>query len=74
MINTYVAKVDGDYDEEDDELVLDDLGLALPAETTLSGEDFENLASFSDGDYVLVTAVGDGAVAATNASLYLESL
>ena len=59
MINTYVAKVDGDYDEEDDELVLDDLGLALPAETTLSGEDFENLASFSDGDYVLVTAVGD---------------
>ena len=56
MINTYVAQVDGDYDEENEELVLDDLGLDLPADsTTLSSEDFENLAAFSDGDYVLVT-------------------
>ena len=64
MINTYVAQVDGDYDEENGELELDDLGLTLPADsTTLSSEDFENLAAFSDGDYVLVTVnANDGEI------------
>ena len=60
IINTYVAKVDGEYDADDKELDLDDLDLNLPADSyTLSGDDFTNLSSFSDGDYVLVT-VADG--------------
>ena len=60
-IHTYVAQVDGDYDEENEELELDDLGLdTFPAvNTTLSADDFENLSAFEDGDYVLITAVGD---------------
>ena len=60
-IHTYVAQVDGDYDDENEELELDDLDLdTFPGvNTTLSADDFENLASFKDGDYVLITAVGD---------------
>lgn len=40
---------------------LDDLGLdTFPAVNThLSADDFENLSAFEDGDYVLITAVGD---------------
>ena len=61
QIHTYVAQVDGGYDEENEELELDDLGLdTFPAvNTTLSADDFENLSAFEDGDYVLITAVGD---------------
>ena len=61
QIHTYVAQVDGGYDEENEELGLDDLGLdTFPAvNTTLSADDFENLSAFEDGDYVLITAVGD---------------
>lgn len=56
-----MAQVDGGYDEENEELELDDLGLdTFPAvNTTLSADDFENLSAFEDGDYVLITAVGD---------------
>ena len=61
QIHTYVAQVDGGYDEENEELELDDLGLdTFPAvNTTLSADDFENLSAFEDGDYVLITTVGD---------------
>ena len=61
QIHTYVAQVDGGYDEENEEMELDDLGLdTFPAvNTTLSADDFENLSAFEDGDYVLITAVGD---------------
>ena len=61
QIHTYVAQVDGGYDEENEELELDDLGLdTFPTvNTTLSADDFENLSAFEDGDYVLITAVGD---------------
>ena len=61
QIHTYVAQVDGGYDGENEELELDDLGLdTFPAvNTTLSADDFENLSAFEDGDYVLITAVGD---------------
>ena len=56
QIHTYVAQVDGGYDEENEELELD----TFPAvNTTLSADDFENLSAFEDGDYVLITAVGD---------------
>ncbi|MCI8303205.1 MAG: S-layer homology domain-containing protein [Lawsonibacter sp.] len=57
----YVAKVDGSYNTSKKELriasLVDDGAVDLPAktETTLSTDDFDNLASFEDGDYVLVT-------------------
>ena len=70
MINTYVAQVDGDYDDDNEELELDDLGLDLPADnTTLSSEDFENLSAFENGDYVLVTVnAADGEIKSIQAA------
>ena len=63
MINTYVAQVDGGYDEDDEELVLADVdgAVAIPAgvETTLSSDDFDNLDAYEDEDYVLITVVGN---------------
>ena len=62
VINSYVAQVDGDYDENDEELDLKALdGTKLPADdTTLSSDDFDYLDTYSDEDYVLVTvANGD---------------
>ena len=60
VINTYVAQVDGDYDEEDEELDLtvpgDSDETAMPADSmTLSSDDFDYLDTYEDEDYVLVT-------------------
>ena len=57
IINTYVAQVDGDYDDEDEELDLTTLDNAeFDADSyTLSADDFDNLDTYSDEDYVLVT-------------------
>ena len=57
MIHTYVAQVEGDYDSTDGELDLDVLdGTAMAAtDLTVYDEDFDNLDTFSDGDYVLLT-------------------
>ena len=57
VINTYVAQVDGDYDETDEELdldILDDADFDVK-DTTLSSDDFDYLDTYSDEDYVLVT-------------------
>ena len=68
VVNTFLMKVDGDYDTKDEELDLALIsdGLATPVypysfDTTLSSDDFADLSSFKDGDYVLVTAYEDGA-------------
>ena len=63
MIHTYVAQVEGDYDSTDGELDLDALdGTEMAAsDLTLYDDDFDNLDTFSDGDYVLVT-VADGEI------------
>ena len=57
VINSYVAQVDGDYDENDEELELDILDEAPVdvKDTTLSSDDFDYLDSYSDEDYVLIT-------------------
>ena len=61
IIYTYLAQVDGDYDEDDEELAISEIDAetnALPdlETTTLSIDDFDNLADFQDEDYVLITA------------------
>ena len=63
MIHTYVAQVEGDYDSTDGELDLNALdGTAMAAtDLTVYDEDFDNLDTFSDGDYVLLT-VADGEI------------
>ena len=62
QIHTYVAQVDGDYDEDNEELELtipDENEVATPdVDLTLSSDDFDNLDQFSDEDYVLYTAAG----------------
>ena len=58
LIHTYVAQVDGDYDEDNEELELAALDgtMDIPADTlTLSSDDFDNLDQFADEDYVLLT-------------------
>ena len=58
VINYYVAQVDGDYDEDDEELdlsELDDSPIVGASDLTLSSDDFDYLDSYSDEDYVLVT-------------------
>ena len=64
-IETYLAEVSGDYDEDDEELELVDLDEdGVPSlndacdddvDYTLSSDDFANLDTFEDEDYVLVT-------------------
>ena len=61
-IETYLAEVSGDYDEDDEELELADLdedgvpSLGIDSdEYTLSSDRFANLDTFEDEDYVLVT-------------------
>ena len=61
-IETYLAQVSGDYDEDDEELELVDVdeddvpSLGIDSdEYTLSSDDFANLDAFEDEDYVLVT-------------------
>ena len=64
VIETFLAQVSGDYDEDDEELTLtpvsDDSALGN-VDYTLKLEDFANLADFADEDYVLFTAKTDGA-------------
>ena len=61
-IETYLAEVSGDYDEDDEELELADLdedgvpSLGIDSdEYILSSDRFANLDTFEDEDYVLVT-------------------
>ena len=64
VINTYLAQVSGDYDEDDEEL---DIVLADNSATpesgdtswTLSSDDFAGLDEFEDEDYVLITVASD---------------
>ncbi|WP_455580568.1 S-layer homology domain-containing protein, partial [Dysosmobacter sp.] len=65
---TYLAQVSGDYDKDDEELVLsnvDEEGVAevpvVANELTLNSDDFANLNAYEDEDYVLVT-VADGVI------------
>ena len=57
VINTYVAQVDGDYDDQDEELDLDVLDESpfTADDYTLSSDDFDYLDTYKDEDYVLVT-------------------
>ena len=67
LIETFMMQVSGDYDEDDEELTLapvedNDDGYAPEAapvsdkkELVLSADDFDNLDTFEDEDYVLVT-------------------
>ena len=63
VINTYVAQVDGDYDDQDEELDLDVLDESpfTADDYTLSSDDFDYLDTYEDEDYVLVT-VADGQI------------
>ena len=64
IINTYVAQVDGDYDDNDEELdlkSLDESPVVGVTDFTLSADDFDNLDTYEDEDYVLVT-VADGEI------------
>ncbi len=62
-INTYLAQVSGDYDDDDEELDIewaDDTTLgdnvdSSKVDMTLSSDDFDNLDAYEDEDYVLVT-------------------
>ena len=64
-INTYLAQVSGDYDDDDEELELiavddDDVAdisdvVSDADELVLSSDDFDNLDAYEDEDYVLVT-------------------
>ena len=66
LVRTFLMQVDGDYDEDDEELTLttvdaNDAGYAPDApeledgEDVLSADKFDNLDTFEDEDYVLVT-------------------
>ena len=63
VINTYLMQVTGDYDKKDEKLTLteiDEVKASGAKSFNLSSDDFDNLASFSDEEYVLVTvANGD---------------
>ena len=63
VVNTYLMQVNGDYDEDEEELTLatvDDTKTP-DADDTISSDDFDNLDSYEDEEYVLVTiAEGEG--------------
>ena len=63
LINSYLMQVNGDYDEDDEELVIDSVDEceAPFASKTLSSDDLDGLDAFEDEDYVIVT-VADGDV------------
>ena len=65
LINSYLMQVDGDYDEDDEELkiVAVDGCTAAPATdlTLKKSDDLDGLDAFADEDYVIVT-VADGEV------------
>ena len=63
VVNTYLMQVNGDYDEDEEELTLatvDDTKTP-DADDTISSDDFDNLDSYEDEEYVLVT-VADGVI------------
>ena len=61
VINTYLAKVDADYDATDKELdisvVTGDINLKS---SVLKSEDYTNLSGYREDDYVLITATNNG--------------
>lgn len=66
VINSYIMQVDGEYDEDDEELTISpvsgDLGEPITQQLTddvLSLDDLDNLASFKDEDYVIVNLAWD---------------
>ena len=63
LINSYLMQVNGDYDEDDEELVIDKIDECDAPFTskTLSSDDLDGLDAFADEDYVIVT-VSDGDV------------
>ena len=63
VINSYLMQVNGDYDEDDEELVIDKIDECDAPFTskTLSSDDLDGLDAFADEDYVIVT-VADGDV------------
>ena len=64
MVNTYIMQVDGEYDEDEEEITLAYVDGTEEAELdsmVLSADDFAMIADLEDEDYVLVT-VADGAV------------
>ena len=63
VINSYLMQVNGDYDEDDEELVIDKIEEcdAPFASKTLSSDELDGLDAFADEDYVIVT-VADGDV------------
>ena len=66
-INTYLAQVSGDYDDDDEELdiewaddtTLSDNVVSAKVDMTLSSDEFDNLDAYEDEDYVLVTVAGN---------------
>ena len=63
LINSSLMQVNGDYDEDDEELVIDKIDECDAPFTskTLSSDDLDGLDAFADEDYVIVT-VADGDV------------
>ena len=63
LINSYLMQVNGDYDEDDEELVIDKIDECDAPFTskTLSSDELDGLDAFADEDYVIVT-VADGDV------------
>ena len=63
VINSYLMQVNGDYDKDDEELVIDKIDECDAPFTskTLSSDDLDGLDAFADEDYVIVT-VADGDV------------
>lgn len=65
IINHYLMQVVGDYDEDDEELVLDtvdgtmEYSFSDSKNKTLSSDDFAGLDEFEDEDYVVVTIADD---------------
>ena len=64
MVNTYIMQVDGEYDEDEEEITLayvDGTAEADLDSMVLSADDFAMIADLEDEDYVLVT-VADGEI------------
>ena len=65
VVNTYLMQVNGDYDKDEEELTLatvDDTKTPdFSYDDVISSDDFDNLDSYEDEEYVLVTiAEGEG--------------
>ena len=66
VVNTYLMQVNGDYDEDEEELTLatvdDTKTPAFDYDDVLSSDDFQNLDSYEDEEYVLVTISEDDGI------------